>query len=68
MAVRGMAVYRFPLHVCGDVMVAEENSWYIFNDFLVEKTILEDALGFLPQWKEPCILLYRDEKEPGGYM
>lgn len=37
-----------------------EWQWYIVNDFLVEATILEDALGFLPTWKEPCILLYRD--------
>lgn len=34
--------------------------WYILNDFLVEPTIVEDALGFLPAWKEPCVLLYRD--------
>jgi len=31
----------------------------------VEKTIVEDALGFLPQWKEPCIILYRDDDHPG---
>lgn len=33
--------------------------WFILNDFLVEPTIVEDALGFLPSWKEPCVLLYR---------
>jgi len=38
----------------------EKWQWYILNDFLVAPTILEDALGFLPTWKEPCILLYRD--------
>jgi hypothetical protein len=40
--------------------------WYMFNDFLVEKTIVEDALGFLPDWKEPCILLYRDRQSAGA--
>ena len=46
-------------------MDTEEDSWYILNDFLVEKTIVEDALGFLPEWKEPCIILYRDDDQPG---
>ena len=40
----------------------EKWQWYILNDFLVAPTILEDALGFLPTWKEPCILLYRDRE------
>lgn len=46
----------------------EEWQWYILNDFLVAPTILEDALGFLPTWKEPCILLYRDrETSPAAH-
>jgi hypothetical protein len=25
--------------------------WLLFNDFLVERTVLEDARGFKPSWK-----------------
>lgn len=39
--------------------VDEEENWLIFNDFLVERTVLEDARGFGPAWKEPCVLVYR---------
>lgn len=37
----------------------EEEAWLIFNDFLVERTVLDDARGFGPKWKEPCLLVYR---------
>lgn len=40
--------------------------WFILNDFLVEPTIVEDALGFLPSWKEPCVLLYRARDSAAG--
>lgn len=43
----------------------DEQEWYMLNDFLVERTVVEDALGFLPDWKEPCILLYRDRQAAG---
>lgn len=36
-----------------------EEEWLIFNDFLVERTVLDDARGFGPAWKEPCVLVYR---------
>lgn len=35
-----------------------EEEWLMFNDFLVEKTVLDDARGFGPKWKEPCVLVY----------
>jgi hypothetical protein len=34
------------------------DDWLLLNDFLVEYTMLEDARGFQPPWKSPCILLY----------
>ena len=37
----------------------EEEEWLMLNDFLVEKTVLDDARGFGPDWKEPCVLVYR---------
>lgn len=37
----------------------EDEDWLIFNDFLVERTVLEDARGFGPEWKEPCVIVYR---------
>jgi hypothetical protein len=49
----------------GDGGEGDEQEWYMLNDFLVERTVVEDALGFLPDWKEPCILLYRDRQAAG---
>lgn len=43
-----------------DFEVSEDN-WVIFNDFLVEKTNIDDARGFRP-WKEPVIILYEEDK------
>lgn len=42
----------------------EEEEWLIFNDFLVERTVLDDARGFGPDWKEPCVLVYRRVPTP----
>jgi PAB-dependent poly(A)-specific ribonuclease subunit 2 len=37
------------------------DEWLIFNDFLVEKTTVEDAIAFHARipWRTPCVLLYR---------
>eukprot|EP00752_Nemacystus_decipiens_P004347 g3971.t1 len=42
----------------------DEEEWLMFNDFLVEKTVLDDARGFGPDWKEPCVLVYRRVASP----
>ena len=31
-------------------------SWYVFNDFLVEK--VEGEINVFPKWKKPCVLQY----------
>lgn len=38
---------------------------------MVERTVLEDARGFGPDWKEPCVIVYRrvpekEAEEAGG--
>jgi hypothetical protein len=37
------------------------DEWLIFNDFLAEKTTVEDAVAFHARipWRTPCVLLYR---------
>ncbi|KAG5185156.1 exonuclease-domain-containing protein [Tribonema minus] len=42
---------------------AGDGGWLIFNDMLSQRTFLDDVRGFGPAWKNPCILLYRDESE-----
>lgn len=42
----------------------EDENWLLFNDFRVERTVLEDARGFDPIWKEPCVLVYRRVAPP----
>ena len=44
----------------------EEEEWLLFNDFRVERTVVEDARGFDPSWKEPCVLVYRRVPPPSG--
>ena len=36
-----------------------ENQWYLFNDFLVRQTTMEEALHFEPTWKLPSVLTYQ---------
>ena len=36
-----------------------ETDWVCFNGFVVTKTIMDDARAFHPEWKEPCIAIYR---------
>ena len=36
-----------------------EDSWHLFNDFLVRKISKEDALKFAPSWKLPSVLAYQ---------
>jgi PAB-dependent poly(A)-specific ribonuclease subunit 2 len=36
-----------------------ENSWYLFNDFLVRQVPTKDALSFNSSWKMPSILTFQ---------
>ncbi|KAF2669854.1 hypothetical protein BT63DRAFT_423829 [Microthyrium microscopicum] len=36
-----------------------ENDWYLFNDFLVQPTTIDDALRFDPTWKLPSVMTYQ---------
>lgn len=38
---------------------SQEESWHLFNDFLVRKTSQEEALRFDPGWKLPSVLTYQ---------
>ncbi|KAL1990064.1 hypothetical protein VTN49DRAFT_6645 [Thermomyces lanuginosus] len=37
----------------------EQNSWHLFNDFLVTEVSREEALRFSEPWKHPCVLAYQ---------
>lgn len=42
----------------GVAVIKVENSWYLFNDFMVTVIAEEDALDFAPSWKRPCMFMY----------
>ncbi|CAM9483935.1 unnamed protein product, partial [Chrysoparadoxa australica] len=40
----------------------EDASWLLFNDFRVQETSAADARDYSHSWKEPCILVYRQQQ------